>query len=352
MRARTIALWLLLLAGPAALPALAQGLSLDWERCVNAQQVFSFGEQVAGCTAVIEGPAEAPENLAMAHYNRGYGYHNSGELPRAMADYSRALELDPAHASAWHNRGIGHAEQGDLSAALADFGRAVALDPGKWETREARGMVLAALGDHAAARADFSEAIRLTPYTAGPYAARLFTRRGQAALDQRDYDAAIGDFGFAIQTTVFADEARLGRATANFALKRWQLAFDDLNLFIERRPEVQPAWTLRCLAGAALDRPKTEVLGDCLHGMALAPASPGALEGLGKAALKYGEWQEALGLFEDGLAQYPNRAALLYGRGVARARLGMTDEGWDDIVRATGIDPGVPLDFADFGVVP
>jgi tetratricopeptide (TPR) repeat protein len=333
-------------------PALAQGLPLDWERCVNAQQVFSSDEQVAGCTAVIESHGEPPENAAMAHYNRGNAYHRRGDLPRAMADYSRALDLDPAHASAWHNRGIGHAEQGDLSAALADFGRAVALDPGKWETREARGMVFAALGDHAAARADFSEAIRLSPYTAGPYAARLFTRRGQAALDERDYDAAIGDFGFAIQTTVFADEARLGRATANYALKRWQLAFDDLNLFIERRPEVQPAWTMRCLAGAALGHARHAVLADCLHGTVLAPASLGALEALGMASLKYGEWQEALGLFEEGLARHGPQAGLLYGRGIARARLGMMDQGWDDIARATGMNPGVPLDFADFGVAP
>jgi tetratricopeptide (TPR) repeat protein len=352
MPARTIAVPLLLLAATAAPPAMAQGASRDWQRCEDMHGVYSPEEQVAACTALIESMAETRANQATAYYNRGTLFYRRQEFALALEDFARSLDLDPGQPLTWYNRALAHYALANYAAARADLDRAIALDPAHWESRQARGLTRLAQDDPAGARADLTEAIRLSPYTAGPYAAALYTLRGQAALAERDYDAAIGDFSFAIQTGVFEDAAHFGRATANFALKRWQLAYDDLNLFLERRADSRPAWTMRCLTGAALGHERLRVLGDCVHGVAMEPDSLGALEGLGIADLRYGEWQEALDLYQDALAQYPDRANLLYGRGVARARLGMTDEGWADIARASGMNPGVALDFADFGVAP
>jgi tetratricopeptide (TPR) repeat protein len=36
----------------------------------------------------------------VAYYNRGFAYNDSGELDRAIADFTKAIELDPKFASA------------------------------------------------------------------------------------------------------------------------------------------------------------------------------------------------------------------------------------------------------------
>ena len=50
-----------------------------------------------------------------------------------------ALQLDPKEISLWEDRGTPGAEHGDWLGALADYDRAVVLDPKRAETYVARG---------------------------------------------------------------------------------------------------------------------------------------------------------------------------------------------------------------------
>lgn len=65
----------------------------------------------------------APE-FAYGYYNRAYLYALSGERERAIADYTRAIELMPRFGQAYFNRGLLRIQAGDVSAATADLSRA------------------------------------------------------------------------------------------------------------------------------------------------------------------------------------------------------------------------------------
>jgi tetratricopeptide (TPR) repeat protein len=52
-----------------------------------------------------------------------------GQYEAALADFSRALELDPNDAWDWAHRGETYRQMGQYEAALADFSRALELDP-------------------------------------------------------------------------------------------------------------------------------------------------------------------------------------------------------------------------------
>lgn len=39
------------------------------------------------------------------HFNQGVANYNSGDYEQAMADYNKAVELDPDYALAYYNRG-------------------------------------------------------------------------------------------------------------------------------------------------------------------------------------------------------------------------------------------------------
>jgi tetratricopeptide (TPR) repeat protein len=60
--------------------------------------------------------------------NRGLAYADQGNLARALADYSKAIELNPNFAAAYFNRGALYREQGQKTQAIADLEKYLELD--------------------------------------------------------------------------------------------------------------------------------------------------------------------------------------------------------------------------------
>jgi Flp pilus assembly protein TadD len=81
-----------------------------------------------------------------------------GAWELAVADFTRAIELDPEDARPWLNRGSARDSLGELDPAVADFTRAVELDPGYVKAYASRGSACAELGLADRARADFDRA--------------------------------------------------------------------------------------------------------------------------------------------------------------------------------------------------
>ena len=66
----------------------------------------------------------------------------------ALADYTRALELDPNLAQAYNNRGTTYAILKNYDAALADYTRALELDPNYAQAFNNRGTTYATLKNY------------------------------------------------------------------------------------------------------------------------------------------------------------------------------------------------------------
>src|SRR5262249_60612061 len=69
------------------------------------------------------------QTSAVDYFNRGVAENANGDFEGAIADYNRAIELDPKYAAAYSNRGIAKQAKGDLDGAITDFSRAIELDP-------------------------------------------------------------------------------------------------------------------------------------------------------------------------------------------------------------------------------
>jgi tetratricopeptide (TPR) repeat protein len=85
--------------------------------------------RIRGCTAIVESQPEIKQTLAIAYYRRGLAYASKKEYDRAIADYTRAIELDPKNLSAYNDRGVAYTSKGDYERAIADVTRAVELAP-------------------------------------------------------------------------------------------------------------------------------------------------------------------------------------------------------------------------------
>ena len=68
--------------------------------------------------------------LADAHRHMGNAYGNRQEHRAAVANYTRAIVLDPAYAYAYFSRGVLRwRELGEYEAAIEDLSRVIELDP-------------------------------------------------------------------------------------------------------------------------------------------------------------------------------------------------------------------------------
>jgi tetratricopeptide (TPR) repeat protein len=81
---------------------------------------------IKGCTIIIDaGRKSAP----FAFNNRGVAYKAKGDYERAIADFSKAIEIDPNYVTAYTNRALTYKDKGEYQLAIADFSKAIELDP-------------------------------------------------------------------------------------------------------------------------------------------------------------------------------------------------------------------------------
>src|SRR5262249_6411107 len=69
------------------------------------------------------------ETEARNYYDSALAKHMGGDLEGAIADYNRAVELNPKLARAYRDRGNVKRMKGDLDGAVADCTKAIELHP-------------------------------------------------------------------------------------------------------------------------------------------------------------------------------------------------------------------------------
>jgi hypothetical protein len=78
---------------------------MPWTRCLNKGKSLSPDVVIAGCTAVIHSGTESRSNLAIGYHTRGNAYYDKRENDRAIADFTKANDVDPIFATAYYSRG-------------------------------------------------------------------------------------------------------------------------------------------------------------------------------------------------------------------------------------------------------
>jgi lipoprotein NlpI len=140
--------------------------------------------RIKGCTAVLE----------RIYVARGNAYYEKREYGRAIADFTRAIELNPNAEQAYNNRGNAYDAKGEYEKAIDDYSHAIELDPKSQRAYNNRGTAYTAMGEFARAIADFNRAIKLDPAYAQAY-----SNRGDTYKAKGEYDRAIADYNRAIE---------------------------------------------------------------------------------------------------------------------------------------------------------
>ncbi len=130
---------------------------------------------------------------AKVYYEIALAWWTEGDLSKAIAEYSRAISLDPKIALYVQSRGNVYFQMRNLESALSDFETAIRLSPELSTAYIYRAEVFRAKGDFDAAIADLTKAIKIEPNIAASYA-----MRGLAYEGSGNYSSARADFQRAI----------------------------------------------------------------------------------------------------------------------------------------------------------
>jgi tetratricopeptide (TPR) repeat protein len=89
---------------------------------------------------------------------------------------------------------------------------------------------------------------------------------------------------------------------------------------------------------------------DCEAGLAASPTYPPAHDAGGILYLRTGAWDKALAHFDAALSVFPSVAFSIYGRGLAKLKMGDIAGGNADMARATSLQPDIANKFALYGL--
>ncbi|TLU87425.1 MAG: tetratricopeptide repeat protein [Chlorobium sp.] len=104
---------------------------------------------------------ELDPKLSEAYNSRAALKYSAGDKPGAITDYTKAIELNSQFTDAYNNRGNAKAGMGDVQGAIADYTRAIELDPAFVPAYMNRAAIKLDLGDKPGVIADLSSAAKL-----------------------------------------------------------------------------------------------------------------------------------------------------------------------------------------------
>jgi tetratricopeptide (TPR) repeat protein len=120
-----------------------------------------------GAIANFDRAIELNPNDDVPYYNRAQAKRLKKDTAGAIADYTRAIELGSTNPAASNNRGNARVENNDRDGAIADFTRAIELKPDYARAYYNRAVAKKAKGDASGAAADFKRAQELDPKLVG-----------------------------------------------------------------------------------------------------------------------------------------------------------------------------------------
>src|SRR6266542_4275869 len=169
--------------------------------------------------------------LVIALEERGENHRLNDRYEEALADFNRAIELNPKRAWPISRRAETYRLMGRHEEALADFNRAVELDPENGWVIASRGETYQSMGRHEEALADFNRAIELDPENGW-----AIVSRGETYRSMGRHEEALADFNRAIELDPEYDWAIAQRDETRLAMGRYAEELADLNRTIEADP--------------------------------------------------------------------------------------------------------------------
>jgi len=268
----------------------------------------------AAAIPLLEKIAAAKPTEAMPHFELGFAYSGLNKNPEAIAEYRRAISLDPKLAPAHLNLGISLLDS-DAAAAAESFRRAVDLLPGQSRPVYLLGEALERSGTRSEAIEQYRAAATLAPKDDV-----ILFALARALLADGQNSAAETGFRQLLSAKPDSAPGQLGLAESLLAQQKTTEAANLLADYLQKTPDDSHARFERAVALEDLNR-----FDDSLHELdqldkSEAPTAD-SLKLRGSIYLQQKKWTEADASFQKALAASPADAELHVWAGQTKMEL-------------------------------
>jgi len=325
------------------------------------------GEQasfIRTCTMQIASHANDDSWYVM----RGTAYREAGEYEKSLADFNKAIELNPHNAKTFRARAWTYNDIGDGRNSLKDCNTALSIDPnctdvyatrarayGKLEEPEnalkdynkalainpsdsaiywGRGWLYSVTGQHEKALADFNQALKMQPDEK-----RVLVGRAMCYANLGQYENSEKDLSdYLIARPDHLSNTLWRRSLIYLADGKYQQALDDSQKVLTATPDNWSAAAVHALALAGLGKTE-EAMNELNRDLQAAPLDPDNLEGRAQLYLRAKEYNKALIDLTKAIQARPKFLRALRDRAFVYGRLGNVESADTDLKAASSLSP-------------
>lgn len=325
-----------------------------WLRCARALHACVHDDVKVGLAEWKAVMAEHPK-MALPYVMRGRWFLQGREDPeRALADFERAVSVDPGDASAYLWRARCLEVRGDVERALANYRRAAMLDTAGVDLQHACAKAFSEHGARDEAVAAWKRLVTLEPKyvdfwvglaraqeAAGDHVAALAAYDRALEMDPDDDKVALERMNLmmhvpreqlagrllaeierlagrmpeaAAELQPAAAQLHVDRALAHAGADRVQDAFDEASRAIELDPTLARAWMIRGVYRTGLDHEPALAIADMDRAVELAPKDAAAHFQRGLVLRWMGDEQGSLAECDRAIACAPKVGQLYWER--------------------------------------
>ena len=216
----------------------------DSETYINRGTAYADKGQYDKAIADYTKAIEINPKDARAYIIRGVTYYRKGQYDQAISDYTKAIEINPKDARAYIIRGGAYADKGQYDQAISDYTKAIEINPKDAKVYKNRGLAYCLKGQFDKGIADYTKAIEINPRYADAYTFRAIAyEKGKG-----QYDQAISDYTKAIEINPKDADACIIRGVAYADKGQYDKAIADYNKAIEINPRDANAYNNRGIA--------------------------------------------------------------------------------------------------------
>lgn len=290
---------------------------------------LAYEKALADFTRAIE----LEDTFKMAFAYRAASYRITKQFDLALADLQQTIKLDEKYLWAIHELGLTYLDQDKNEQAMVEFSRVIELDKNyKWAFAN-RALLHRNNNDYDASLQDLNHALKVDPnYT---YACH---GRGLTYLEMEDYPAALRDFDLTIYLDPGYKAAYVNRGRVKRLLKDYKASIEDYNSALRLQSDYTNAFNGRGLAYHSLKQYK-EAHRDFTRVLEIDPKHKWALVNRGENFRMLKDFNAALQDYNDVIAIDPDYDYALAGRGYVHRALNQLEDALKDFDNALKIDP-------------
>lgn len=235
------------------------------------------------CQSAQKQISESEKNQSFLAYEKAMEFYNKRNYENALAEFNKAIELNPNNGSFFAMRGNTHERLDQGKDALEDYTKALELDPTQ------------------------------TDY---------YLVRAMANLDQLHFAKSIADADTYLNKSSKPDPTAFEvRGFANLGLQKYEEAYNDANLCLQNGNKDASVYILKSKAEDALARYKQEV--ESLNTLIrMEPRAPGSYVQRAMAQARLDDWEAFSKDIDSALQLDPKNPTAIYLRGFGKFRNG------------------------------